>query len=210
MRNLVNRGFTPRKIAALEPRVRAIARDLLAKLEPQGRVRPRLGTTSIPLPVTVIAELLGVEPERSADFKRWSDAAVAGSTGAAGGYDRGVDARGLLRARDVHDRRSIEERRRAPQDDLISTLIRAEQGETALTPTEVVMFTLLLLVAGNETTTNLLGNTLLALIAHPERARARARASRRASRRWSKRRCATTARSSSSFREAREDSSSPA
>jgi cytochrome P450 len=62
----------------------------------------------------------------------------------------------------------VERRRRDPGDDLISTLIRAEEGETALTPLEVVMFTLLLLVAGNETTTNLLGNTLLALMEHPD------------------------------------------
>jgi cytochrome P450 len=62
----------------------------------------------------------------------------------------------------------VEQRRRSPGNDLISLLIRAEDGATALTPVEVAMFTLLLLVAGNETTTNLLGNTLLALMAHPE------------------------------------------
>ena len=61
----------------------------------------------------------------------------------------------------------IDARRAQPREDLISTLTRAEVGETALTPVEILMFTILLLVAGNETTTNLLGNTLLALLAHP-------------------------------------------
>ena len=172
MRSLVNRGFTPRRIADLESRVRAIARAALAHLDG----KPDFDMVSqffVPLPVTVIAELLGVEAERSSDFKRWSDCAVAVTGGGAGtlgpmqvlegmaglsGYIMGV----------------VERRRRSPGNDLISLLIRAEDGDAALTPVEVVMFTLLLLVAGNETTTNLLGNALLALMAHPEElARAR-------------------------------------
>jgi cytochrome P450 len=166
MRSLVNRGFTPRKIAALEPRVRAIARDLLATLEQKGEI-DLIRDYAIPVPVTVIAELLGVEPDRIDDFKRWSDAAVAGSTGAAVGHTAETLLRNFSELA-TYMMSVIEERRGAPKDDLISTLIRAEQGETALTPTEVVMFTFLLLVAGNETTTNLLGSTMLALLGHPE------------------------------------------
>jgi cytochrome P450 len=166
MRSLVNRGFTPRRMAQLEARVRDIARSLLAAL--QGK--PDFDIVSdffVPLPVTVIAELLGVEPERSADFKRWSDTAVAGATGGAGAIGPVQVLEGIRElSRYIMD--VIERRRSQPRDDLISTLIRAEEGETALSPVEVVMFTLLLLVAGNETTTNLLGNTLLALIAHPD------------------------------------------
>jgi cytochrome P450 len=166
MRNLVNRGFTPRRISELEARVRAIAQKTLAALEG----KPDFDIVSeffMPLPVTVIAELLGVEAERSADFKRWSDCAVAASTGGAGAIGPVQVLEGLAEMNryliDV-----VERRHRDPGDDLISTLIRAEDGATALTPFEVVMFTLLLLVAGNETTTNLLGNALLALIEHPE------------------------------------------
>jgi cytochrome P450 len=166
MRSLVNRGFTPRRMAQLETRIRAIARDTLAALEE----KPDFDIVSdffVPLPVTVIAELLGVEPERSADFKRWSDCAVAGATGGAGtiGPVRVLEGLAELSHYLVG---AVERRRRDPQDDLISTLIRAEDGETALTPAEIVRFTLLLLVAGNETTTNLLGNALLALLAHRE------------------------------------------
>jgi cytochrome P450 len=166
MRSLVNRGFTPRKISEIEARVRAIARAALDALDG----KPDFDIVSeffMPLPVTVISELLGVEPERRADFKRWSDCAVAAGTGGAG-------ALGLVKALEGMSEFTtylidiVERRRRDPGDDLISTLIRAEEGETALTPMEVVMFTLLLLVAGNETTTNLLGNALLALMEHPD------------------------------------------
>ena len=166
MRSLVNRGFTPRRIAALEPRVREIARGLLDRIEPKGEF-DLVKDFAIPLPVTVIAEMLGVEPERTEDFKRWSDVTVAGSTGSAAG----LTPETLLRAFSELSKYLIdviEARRRRPADDLISTLTRAEAGETTLLPAEVVMFTQLLLVAGNETTTNLLGNTLLALLAHPD------------------------------------------
>jgi cytochrome P450 len=166
MRSLVNRGFTPRKIAALEPRVRAIARASLDALDGKDEIE-LIKEFAIPLPVTVIAELLGVEPERAEDFKRWSDVSVAGSTGTAAGLSPETM---LIAFKELSEYmiRVIDERRRSPKDDLITTLTRAEQGEQALTPSEVVMFTLLLLVAGNETTTNLLGNTMLALLAHPD------------------------------------------
>jgi cytochrome P450 len=166
IRGLVNRGFTPRRIAALEPRIRAIARASLDTLEGK-RELEIVHDFFMPLPVTVIAELLGVEPERSADFKRWSDCAVAASTAGAGalGIEKAIAGIAELNR---YIAQVVERRRRDPGDDLISVLIRAEDGETALRPVEVAMFTLLLLVAGNETTTNLLGNTLLALMKHPE------------------------------------------
>ena len=166
MRNLVNRGFTPRRMAQLEMRVREIARASLAELER----KPAFDIVSdffVPLPVTVIAELLGVERERKDDFKHWSDCAVAGATGGAGAMGVVNVVEGFTDL-SVYLTEVVEKRRRDPQDDLISTLLRAEEGETALSPLEVVMFVSVLLVAGNETTTNLLGNTLLALMAHPE------------------------------------------
>ncbi|HEU4427922.1 MAG TPA: cytochrome P450, partial [Myxococcota bacterium] len=152
--------------AQLETRVRAIARETLAGLDGK-REFDIVSELFVPLPVTVIAEMLGVEPERSADFKRWSDCAVAGATGGAGALGPVHVLQGLAEL-SHYLIGVVEQRRRDPQDDLISTLIRAEDGETALTPGEIVLFTLLLLVAGNETTTNLLGNALLALLAHPE------------------------------------------
>lgn len=165
MRSLVNRGFTPRRIAALEPRAREIARGSLVAVQAKDEI-DLVRDFSVPFPVTVIAELLGVEPERTTDVKRWSDHAVAGATGAAVGLTPEIMLRSFAEL-SHYLTGVIEARRRAPREDLISTLIRAENGEAGLSPVEVVMFTLLLLVAGNETTTNLLGNALLALIAHP-------------------------------------------
>jgi cytochrome P450 len=166
LRSLVNRGFTPRRIAELEPRIREIARESLAAVEEKGEF-DLVADLAIPLPVTVIAEMLGVEADRHADFKHWSDCIISGITGSAGS----IRPEALLQAFSelcAYITREIEERRARPREDLITTLTRAEAGETALSPVEVMGFTLLLLVAGNETTTNLLGNTMLALLEHPD------------------------------------------
>jgi cytochrome P450 len=166
LRNIVNRGFTPRRIAALEPRVREIARDALDKMLAKDEF-DLVSEYTIPLPVRVIAELLGVEPEHQADFKRWSDEIISGSTGAASGTrpDSMIQA---FREFNAYFVEAIERRRKDPKDDLISTLVAAEDGDAALSPMETLMFTILLLVAGNETTTNLIGNGTLALVRNPD------------------------------------------
>jgi len=167
MRDLVNRGFTPRRIQRLEARLRALVADCLAEL---GR-KPEFDLVSelnVPLPVTVIAELLGVEPERRHQFKHWSDVIIAGATGsgltdplASGVLDAMAELRAYLRP-------IVRARRRRPADDLISVLVAAELDGEGLTDYEIFLFVLLLLVAGNETTTNLLGNAVDALLAHPD------------------------------------------
>src|SRR5262249_38812997 len=123
---------------------------------------------NIPLPVTVIAEMLGVEPAQRHVFKEWSDAIITGATGSAlsNPLDSGVlDAMAELRA---YLRPIVRERRRRPADDLISTLVEARVDGAGLGAYEIFLFVLLLLVAGNETTTNLLGNAVDALLANPE------------------------------------------
>ncbi len=167
MRALVNRGFTPRRIASWEPRIREIV-DASLRGMPGRREFDLIEDLAIPLPVTVIAEMLGVDPARRADFKRWSDAIVAGGTGSGigtAGRSGMFAALGELRR---YLRPLVRERRRAPGDDLLSVLVVAERGEVGLTDFEVFMFVLLLLIAGNETTTNLLGNAVDALLAHPD------------------------------------------
>jgi len=167
MRDLVNRGFTPRQIQRLEPRIRAIVSGCLAEL----RAKPQFDLVSelnIPLPVTVIAEMLGVEPAKRHVFKEWSDAIITGATGSAlsNPLDSGVlDAMAELRA---YLRPIVRERRKHPADDLISTLVSAEVDGEGLSNYEIFLFVLLLLVAGNETTTNLLGNAVDALLTHPQ------------------------------------------
>ena len=165
MRNIINRGFTPRKIAALEPRIREIARDLLDRpLGGEAGSFDLVGDYSIPLPVQVIAELIGVEAEKRADFKRWSDTVVSAASGSAAGPQEMLATFGEFTA---YFNEVIERRRIEPAEDLISALIQAEEGDT-LTSVEVIMFAILLLVAGNETTTNLIGNGTLALLRHPD------------------------------------------
>ena len=167
MRDLVNRGFTPRQIKRLEPRIRELVAGCLSELarKPEFDLVREL---NIPLPVTVIAEMLGVEPEKRHVFKHWSDTIISGATGSgiANPLESGVlDAMAELRA---YLRPIVRERRRRPDDDLISILVAARVDGEGLTDYEIFLFVLLLLVAGNETTTNLLGNAVDALLAHPD------------------------------------------
>ncbi len=167
MRNIVNRGFTPARIADWEPRIRQIADECMDDL--RGRSEFDLvQILAIPLPVTVIAEVLGIEPERRVEFKRWSDQIIQVSTNT--GPDRQIDPTliDVLGEMSAYLRPIIRGRRSQPKDDLISILVESQQGETALTDHEVFMFIFLLLLAGNETTTNLLGNAVDALLAHPD------------------------------------------
>jgi cytochrome P450 len=166
MRNIVNRGFTPRRIAAWEDKARALVAGAMAKLE-RGDAFDLVEDLAIPLPVTIIAEMLGVESARQRDFKRWSDNmihAIAGPGRADPFEKRTVDTLIELLS---YMRRVAVARRRKPADDLVSLIASEQDGATALSTREVVQFVMLLLVAGNETTTNLIGNAATALLDHP-------------------------------------------
>lgn len=165
MRAVVNRGFTPGRISSLEPRMREIVEGCMAKLV-RGEAFDVVSDLAIPLPVTVIAEMLGVEPERQADFKRWSDAVISGASGGTkdGGLRVLLEPMGELRG---YMRKIVRARRKNPAGDLISVLVDPKHVDT-LDEDEVFGFIALLLVAGNETTTNLIGNSTLALLAHSE------------------------------------------
>jgi cytochrome P450 len=166
LRNIVNRGFTPRRIAALEPRLREIASAALDRMLEKDEF-DLVRDFTIPLPVMVIAELLGVEAERFEDFKRWSDTLIQSTTGSASGTQP-AEMLAVFKEFNAYFMEQIELRRRNPKDDLMSQMTAAEDGEAALTPMETLMFAVLLLVAGNETTTNLMGNGILALLDEPE------------------------------------------
>jgi cytochrome P450 len=166
MRNLVNRGFTPRRIAMWEPRVREFARAYVSEMRHVEEI-DLVEALAMPLPVRVICEILGVEPERRDDFKRWSDHVIAGTTGST----RAVDplTSGFAEAMKElaeYIRGVVAQRTKHPTDDLISVLIAA-QDDAGLSAAEMTMFVLLLLVAGNETTTHLIGNATNALLSHP-------------------------------------------
>jgi len=166
LRGIVNRGFTPRRIAALEPRLREIAERFVDEALDRGEM-DLVQDLSIPFPVTVIAELLGIDPERRGDFKRWSDATVIGLSGIAKDFTKEAVRENADEMSEFIDEIAAE-RRENPKDDLISVLVSAQDGEEALSDGEVRSFVFLLLVAGNETTTNLIGNAVSALLRHPE------------------------------------------
>lgn len=166
LRGMVSRAFTPKRISELEPRVRELSRGLVAEMTAREEFDLMDGMAT-PLPVTIIAEMLGIEPSRYRDFKRWSDVIVASTSNLSGTHSE----ESLRCAQEMlaYMTEAAEVRRREPRGDLISLLVQGgEGGETALTPQEVNSFTTLLLIAGNETTTNLIGNALNALVRHPE------------------------------------------
>jgi cytochrome P450 len=164
LRNLVNRAFTPRMVAEMEPRIREIARDYVGRVAANGRM-DLVADLAIPLPVTIIAEILGVEAERREDFKRWSNALI--------GTTSGDPAANAANEADIAEFRAyftdaVAKRQQTPHDDLIAALVQGDAAEGRLTSAEIVAFAMLLLIAGNETTTNLIGNALKALCEHPD------------------------------------------
>jgi cytochrome P450 len=161
LRALVSRAFTPRRVVESEPRIATIAAELLD--ESTGDAFEAVSALSIPLPVVVIAELLGVEPERRADFRRWSDAFV--------GLLESEPTQELVHATGElidYFRKLAELRRGDPRDDLVSALVQAEIDGRRLTEPELDGFFIMLLVAGNETTTNLISNLLHILSQRPD------------------------------------------
>ena len=168
LRAIVNRGFTPRRIAAWEARARALVAVCAARID-DGDACDLVEQLCVPLPVSIIAEMLGVPPERMRDFKRWSDMIIATSTGGLREDAFRADVLDTMEELLAYVSAVARERQRAPADDLISAIVSAREGEDgSLSPQDAMMFVLLLLVAGNETTTNLIGNATNALLDHPE------------------------------------------
>lgn len=167
LRALVNRAFTPRAVAALEPRIEAIAHELLDTVCASGQIDV-VGDFAYPLPVIVIAELLGIPPQDRDQFKYWSDEVVVSADRMVGGGG------GESGSKDVHEEMNtyfagiIEERKMNPQDDLISALLQAQEGGQKLSEADILSLCWLLLVAGNETTTNLIGNAVRTLLETPD------------------------------------------
>lgn len=170
MRNLVNRAFTPRVVEKSRPHIADIAEELLDQL-PDPEQIDVVSDLAVPLPVIVIAEILGVPPGDRALFKAWSND-IAGTLGGAlqppSVMDRARDSANELAE---YFRARIAERRAEPRDDLLSAMIAAEEAGDLLSEDEVIATATLLLIAGNETTTNLIGNGMLALLRFPEERR---------------------------------------
>ena len=169
LRSLVNKAFTPRAVTALEARIRGMAGALLDAADPAGF--DLMEALADPLPVMVIAEMLGVPPEDRAQFKTWSNQRARIIEPTVSGRELQI-AQQASRSLDAYFRTIIEARRSEPRDDIISALVHVEEAGDRLTEREMLGMLRLLLVAGNETTTNLIGNGVLALLRHPEQMRA--------------------------------------
>lgn len=160
LRNLVHKGFTPSRIEAMTIRVQQIADDLLARLEGRGTV-DLLSEFALVLPMTVISEMLGVPEKERAKFRRFMlhllDGPPSGLVRLVTGLSNNI--------RMIHYLdRLIALKRAEPDDGLITALVAAEQAGDRLSPDELVGMVFLLLLAGHETTVNLVGNGVLALL----------------------------------------------
>jgi cytochrome P450 PksS len=163
LRALVQKAFTPRLVEQMRPRVEALAEGLLDGL----RGRPRFDLIrdfALPIPTTVIAEMLGVPAGDRHKFHRWSRAIVSADPSGPRMLLAIPHAWAFLR----YIRRLVRSKRAAPAGDLLSALVRAEEAGDQLSEDELVAMTFLLLVAGHETTVNLIGNGVLALLEHPD------------------------------------------
>jgi cytochrome P450 len=168
LRSIVNRGFTPRRISAWEPRIRELVSKFMERVR-GGQGCDIIADVAVPVPVIVVSEMLGVEPERRADFKRWSDIMIEGVTGSRrreGFIKSGVVD--MMRDFATYFGEIAERRRAEPRDDLVSVLVDAAAEEGGLRPMELVTFVLILLVAGNETTTNTIGHAVKLLLENPD------------------------------------------
>jgi cytochrome P450 len=163
LRGLVNKAFTPRRIAELAPRIEQLMGEILDEVLERGEL-DLVHDVAEPVPAIVIAELLGVPPEDHRQFREWSSELIARLP--AFGQGQGEALTALERILD-YLRGQIARRRRSPGDDLLSALIAARDQRDALSEDEMVATAFLLLIAGHETTTNLIGNGTLALLRSP-------------------------------------------
>jgi len=168
-RNLVNQAFTPKTIQELEPRITAITHELLAPLLGKRKI-DMVAEIAYPLPVIVISDMLGVPSHDRKMFKEWSDILVAGTQSASPNVMYKLFAKQEKAMLDLQTyfKRKISNRQINHANNIISTLMTAEVGGDSLSMDELLSFCFLLLVAGNETTTNLIANTMLTLFEQPD------------------------------------------
>ena len=162
LRRLVTKAFTPRMVEQLRPRIQAIADELLDAVE-ERREMELVEEFAFPLPITVIAELLGIPVADQKRFREWSDAVVRPSISPSE-LERFA---GQMRDFVAYLRELFERRRREPADDLISALLQAEEAGDSLSEAELFSTVILLIVAGHETTVSLIGSAVLALLGDP-------------------------------------------
>jgi cytochrome P450 len=170
LRGLVNQAFTPRTVEQLAPRITEISHQLVDRVIGQGRM-DLMQDFAYPLPIAIIAELLGIPVEEQATFRRWSETLITGPrTDEKRGRSYAAEREENLRDLNAYFLSKLEERRRAPRQDLMSRLLAAEVDGERLGENDLLEFCRLLLIAGYETTAYLIGNAMLAFDEHPDAA----------------------------------------
>jgi cytochrome P450 PksS len=163
LRALVQQAFTPRLVERMRVRAEQVSNELLDAVQPRGRME-LIREYAMPLPATIIAEILGVPAADRRAFQRWSKALVTASESPLFALRALLPIMAFLR----YIRKLVRERRSDPRDDLVTALVRAEEAGDKLSEDELLAMIFLLLVAGYETTVNLIGNGTLALLQHPD------------------------------------------
>ena len=163
LRNLVHRAFTPRMIREMGGRIQQIADDLIDKMQGKSQI-DLIADFTVPLPITVIAELLGIPASDHAKFREWTQIIIVdGTRGVAGDRVAGAALEFIMYFHQLFD-----ERRADPREDLISGLLQVEEAGDKLSSEELISMVFLLLAAGHETTVNLLANGTVDLLQHPD------------------------------------------
>jgi cytochrome P450 len=162
LRSLVHQAFTPRVVELMHARIASVATSLLDQMK-SGETVDLIKRYALPIPTTIIAEILGVPARDRGRFHRWSSAIVSINMSAWSMLRAIPPLRSFLR----FIRALIDERRRDPQDDLLSALVASEEAGDRLNTDELAAMVFLLLIAGHETTVNLIGNGVLTLLEHP-------------------------------------------
>jgi cytochrome P450 len=163
LRRLVTKAFTPRMVEQLRPRIQEIADELIDAVEARGEME-LVDEFAFPLPITVIAELLGIPVGDRDHFRRWTNEIVTPAL-------TPEDAAQFIQVIDefvAYLRELFERRGMTPGDDLISALLQVDEGGDTLSEEELFSMVVLLIIAGHETTVSLIGNAVLALLEHPD------------------------------------------
>jgi len=163
LRGLVHKAFTPRLIELMRMRIQSLTDELLDAALGKGRI-DLIRDYALPLPTTIIAEMLGVPASDNHRFHRWSSALMASSSSTWGMLRALPSVVAFLR----YIRKLVKARKASPRDDLTTALVSAREAGDRLSEDELLAMIFLLLIAGHETTVNLIGNGMLALLEHPE------------------------------------------
>jgi cytochrome P450 family 142 subfamily A polypeptide 1 len=165
-RGLVSRGFTPRRVAAHERRIRQLCRELIDAIAPKGRC-DFVEEVAAPLPMAMIGDLLGVEPEDRRMLQRWSDDLIAGGTAGNATPEVVAAATRAFLEYSEYNRKVVADRRARPRDDLMTVLVQAEIDGARMSDEDLLQEGLLILVGGNETTRHVITGGCEALCRNP-------------------------------------------